>query len=185
MNHKVLGKMADYLERIGVVTLEELKERLRPSVILQSNIHIEHQCSVFVTWHTFIKAIEAGNYDWIHEDINENNFPLLNEEFGDKDVAIFHFNRNISSEDVVIKMDNADCRPATLMELLALGEKYPDLYNEFPIVALGSFMLRHDTYGLVPALWVDPVVGKRSLSVGDWGGEWTAFYRFLAVRKPV
>jgi undecaprenyl-diphosphatase len=54
---------------------------------------------------------------------------------------LFHFNRDISSEDAIAEMDKDGFRPATLAELLALGEAQPELQKQFPIIALSSVCL--------------------------------------------
>ena len=128
---------------------------------------------------TLKEMIIAGNYDWINGDIKEKNFPLPTELLGKKITAsnkLFHFNRSISSENAISEMNKAGYRPATLAELLALGEAYPEQQKEFPIVALGSIWCR-----TVPGFgFVD---FERRLGLAWFGIGWEYNYRFLAVRK--
>jgi len=133
---------------------------------------------------TVQEMIEAGNYDWTNNDITEKIFPLPTELSGQKTTVsskLFHFNRLISSEDAINEMDAAGFRPATLAELLALGEAHPELQKEFPIVALSSVW--RDAYGdrHVPVLFF--VDYRRGLGLGWFGRDWGSDYRFLGVRK--
>jgi len=71
--------------------------------------------------------------------------------------------------------------PATLQELCAFGEKYPDIKREFPVVALGSVYVDLGGRRVVPCLgfWL----AGRELYLSGWGGEWFPVCRFLAARK--
>ena len=132
---------------------------------------------------TVEKMIAAGKYDWKNSDITNKHFPLLAELSGQKTAVskLFHFNRGISSDDVISEMDKAGYRPATLPELLALGEIQPDLQRQFPIIALGSIW--HVTGGrrFVSCLRVAGV--ERELDLLWFGYVWDARCRFLGVRK--
>lgn len=136
--------------------------------------------ATLVSERTLKDAINAGKYDWTDDNITEKNFPTNKESFGTKDMSLFHFNKDISSENEVLKMDEAGYRPATLMELLVIGEKYPEIQREFPVVALGS-SVKFCGVLLVPVLWLDS--DGRSLGLDCWHFDWLSRCRFLAVRK--
>jgi len=133
---------------------------------------------------TLKQMIADGKYDWKNENITEKNFPIPEEVKGKKveiSTKLFHFNRDISSEDAKKEMDKDGFRPATLFEQQAFAQKHPELQRQFPIVALGSVW--RSTYGIrrVPYLRVDD--DERGLRL-DWlGFIWRADCRFLAVRK--
>ncbi len=134
---------------------------------------------------TVEQMIAAGKYDRKNsDDITDKHFPLPAELSGQKTAVsskLFHFNRDISSENAIAEMDKAGYRPAILSELLALGAKYPELQRQFPIVALGSVWHDADGDRVVPCLSVDG--GERELGL-DWCGVgWDADCRFLGVRK--
>lgn len=82
--------------------------------------------------------VKDGKYDWANSDITSSHFP--SQETGIKEVSIefIHFRRNMKTDDILGELDKKGLRPATLKELLSLGEQYPDLQREFPIIALGS-----------------------------------------------
>lgn len=133
---------------------------------------------------TLEQAITDGNYDWKNPGITAQHFPVSPEMIGKKaevSAKSFHFNRDISSDDVISEMDKAGYRPATLMELLVLGFLFPELQRQFPIVALGS--VGHDASDdrYVPDL--DVYGGKRGLYLDWFDCDWDARCRFLGVRK--
>ena len=78
-------------------------------------------------------------------------------------------------------MDEAGYRPATLAELLALGESQPELQRQFPIIALGSVWRGAFGRRRVACLYV-PGYGRR-LNLYYLDNDWRAHCRFLAVRK--
>ncbi len=133
---------------------------------------------------TLKQMIADGNYDWVNGNVTEENFPIAKELKGKKvevSTKLFHFNRSISSKDAIAEMDKDGFRPATLEELLALGEKHPELQRQFPIVALDSVWSDPDGNRFVPCLGVGG--GGRELLLHWFGLDWGARYRFLAVRK--
>ena len=133
---------------------------------------------------TVQEMINAGNYEWINSDITAKHFPLPTELNGKKvpvSTKLFHFNRSISSKDAIAEMDKAGYRPATLAELLALGEAHPELQREFPIVALGSVWRVAYVNRNVPVLSFDDY--RRRLILVWFGHGWGGRCRFLGVRK--
>lgn len=154
-------------------------------VMLQVNLashFIESTYVQTVPNRTLADAIKAGKYDHVDLDINEKNFPLTGETYGKKDMALFSFGIGISSEDAVLKMDEAGYRPATLMELLVIGENWPELQQSFPLVALGSSaVVCRSRIRRVPVLLGSFKNRRLHLSASDCG--WFSRYRFLGVRK--
>jgi hypothetical protein len=133
---------------------------------------------------TVQEMINAGNYGWINNDITAKHFPLSTELNGKKvpvSTKLFHFNHTISSKDATSEMDKAGYRPATLAELLALGEAHPELQKEFPIVALGSIWHDADGNRDVPVLSFDG--SRRKLFLNWFVNDWYVNFRFLGVRK--
>ena len=135
---------------------------------------------------TVEQAITDGNYDWKNDDIIVKNFPISPEMIGKKvevTTKLFHFNCDISSNDVISEMDKGGYRPATLMELLALGTLFPELQRQFPIVALGSAWRDVDNLRYVPFLGVD--ASRRRLYLYLFDDDWLTICCFLGVRKEL
>jgi len=134
---------------------------------------------------TVEQAVADGNYDWKNPSITAKNFPISPEMIGKKikvSTKLFHFNRDISSEDAISEMDKAGYRPATLMELLVLGFLFPELQRQFPVVALGSVWRDANLYRYVPCLFVSG--SERRLGLFRFGGSgWRARCLFLGLRK--
>ncbi len=130
------------------------------------------------------EMIAVGNYDWKNSDIVERNFPLLVELKGKTTIVfskLFHFGRSIGSYEVISEINKAGYRPATLAELLALGEKQPELQHQFPLIALGS--IRVDAYGSRYVPYLRVLGSKRKLALGWFDDDWDVRCRFLAVSK--
>jgi len=127
------------------------------------------------------EMIRAGNYDWVNSNITVKHFPIQGQGQVELDIELVHYDRAMSSEDVIHDLDQRGLRPATLLELLAFGAKYPEKQREFPIVALGSVWryCRGDRC----------VVSLRSFDFGRgldlhcWAGRWVGRYRFAAVHN--
>lgn len=133
---------------------------------------------------TIEQVIADGNYDWGNSNINAKNFPISPEMTGKKvevSTKLFHFNKDISSDNAISKMDKDGYRPATLMELLVLGFLFPELQRQFPIVALGSVWHNALDDRCVPFLDVDD--SRRELYLRWFDDDWDAHCRFLGVRK--
>jgi hypothetical protein len=131
---------------------------------------------------TIQEMIGAGNYDWVHSDVTEECFSLPSELKGKKvsiSTKLFHFNSSIDSEDVIFEMNKANFRPATLAELLALGENYPKLQKEFPIVALGSVWNHESGEHYVPIISFDGL--RRKFHLRWFNVVWHSDYYFLGV----
>jgi hypothetical protein len=126
----------------------------------------------------------AGNYDWVNSDITVERFPLTLPA-GPQDLALAHFDVDVSSEQVEAWAVAHGYEPALIDDLLAVGAhgEYRELQRQFPIVALKSSAvirgLRH-----VPCLY--GLDSHRSLRLNFWDYDWRALYRFLfrKVSKP-
>jgi len=126
-------------------------------------------------------GVKAGQYDYANSDITSKHFPT--ERMGMPEVAVelIHFNRDISTDEAIHELDRMGYRPADLHELLALGEKYPDLQREFPVIALGSVWQKPG--GFRSCAYLDGNDSRRYLYL-DWVDfRWDDYCRFAAVRK--
>lgn len=128
------------------------------------------------------ERIARGNYNWVSSDITEWYSPTNIPADYYVEYKLFHFNRNISSYDVIKEMGKEGFLPATLSELLALGETQPELQKQFPIIAFGSVLQGSDGDRVVPCLvWFGSE--RRGLGLVWFGNGWPGHCRFLGVRK--
>ncbi|MDP3999764.1 MAG: hypothetical protein Q8P76_04240 [bacterium] len=124
---------------------------------------------------------EDGQFDWVHSDITEKNFPITKRPNGEADLKMFHFNRDISSDQVIQEMNKEGYRPAELPEGLAHAKANPDEQRKYPIVILGSVWRDFLGRRFVPYRCSDS--DERGLYLNWFDREWLEGYRFLAVRK--
>lgn len=126
----------------------------------------------------------AGNYDQLNPGITEENFPNSKNEKGKNDVSmkIFDFEKGIESKDAIIAMEQKNCRPATIKELIAYNQHGPRS-QEGAMIALGS--VTKDGY--VAISWIGSITMRdRRLNLDRSSrpsGPWSSYYRFLAVKK--
>ena len=130
---------------------------------------------------TLAELIRLGNYGWANGDINEQNFPLDNSQFGKFDLVLVHLNRAASTGEGLSHLDANGLVPAKIGHLLGFGAKYPDVQREFPIIALGSSWLNRGGVRSVPCL--DYLGDDRGLSLDCYDDAWDDYCRFLALRK--
>lgn len=123
---------------------------------------------------TLTSLIKSLKFNYVNSDIEEH---FTYEAPRSADYKLFHFGRDIKSEDAVKEIEKEGYSPATLLELLAYAKD--GWNNEDWVVALGS-VAEVRLSRSVPYL-----AGRdagRSLRLGWWGGRWLRDYRFLAVR---
>lgn len=127
------------------------------------------------------EMVRLGKYDRASDVITSKHFPTKRTGKAEFEIKLFHFDRNISSEDAIKEMDEKGYRPAECCELLAFGAKYPDVQREFLIVALGSAWQDRFDRRVVAVLLGG--VSWRDLYMDNFDGGWDGRYRFAAVRK--
>jgi len=131
---------------------------------------------------TLKEMIVSGNYGHINPDITADNFPVKGDGKVEVVAELMHLNRVVKSDEAIAEFKKRGLRPAKIEVLLALGEKYPDIQREFPIVALASVWQDGDGDRCVPSLWHDSV--RWILDLYWFGGVWRRRSRFLGVRDP-
>ena len=127
------------------------------------------------------EMIRAGNYNDVDDDITGSHFPVKGQGNVELEVEIVHYDKSMTSEDIVRDMESRGLRSATLPELLAFGAFFPDKQREFLIMALGSVWRERNVIRFVACL--DSGSSERKLTLAIWSGYWDKYYHFLAVRK--
>lgn len=130
------------------------------------------------------EMVIAGNYDWKNKNITANRFSIVGKGRVEFEDTLFHFDRNISSENAAKEIIAADPKnpwePAKIENVLSYGAKNPEEQRKYPIVGLGS-VCRVNGNRSVPYLGRDG--SERDLRLLWFGNDWSARSRFLAVRK--
>ena len=164
---------------------ESLARVLRNALLPNGKQMADDTYSLFVDYGESVEdAVKLGLYDCASGDVNSKNFTTKRIGKADITVELVHFHRYVSTSEVLRALDTARhrCRPAELHELLAFGQKYPEVQCKFPIVALGSIWRNQEGTRMVPYLGGDG--SKRNLATHYWiNVAWGEICRFAAVRK--
>jgi|SRR3989339_35170 len=165
-----------------ITDLTGLKKILAEAFCPPSQNYITHTFTILVDeTKTVEELVVEGNYDWSDSNVTSKNFPRSEEGTKDKkEVALFHFNKTMTSEDVIAEMKKDGYRPATIFELLALGVTQPELQRGFPIIALGSDCTLD---GSRPVACLCGSAGVRDLYLSWLGLDWSDRCRFVGLRR--
>jgi hypothetical protein len=86
------------------------------------------------------KAIAAGKFVTVNKVISAVSFPAQGRGRAKVKFIIKHFDKRISTENVLKELNEQGLRAATIEELLAFGVKYPHASRVYNcIIALGTF----------------------------------------------
>jgi hypothetical protein len=164
-NPKALKRALSYLDG-GLVqsTPSEISQSL---IVLPDLSHAER--------------IKRGNYGWTDGGLTEKRFPVTDDQLGEWEWKLFHFDQTISSDKAIRLMKEDGFDPAQTGHILTFGEKYPQEQRKYPIIGLGSEATVSGDRR-VPGLWGDG--GRRKLGLGWFDDGWFDRCRFLGVRKP-
>ena len=81
------------------------------------------------------EAVKLGKFDWFNDDITSKTFPKAKDgKKENKETAVFHFNRSISSEDAITEMDKAGYKPATIGTCWVSLSKSRTFKGSFPLL---------------------------------------------------
>lgn len=140
------------------------------------------------------EIIQAGEYDLVNTDITPEHFPISGEGKHKVSIALWHFGREVTYDEILAKMSQHGYRPATIVELLAFGRSFPGhKISGYQIIALGSIWKAPWPSGpLAPFIqgradvWkLDLYYELESYTLDMERNEenWGFWCRFLAVRK--
>jgi hypothetical protein len=125
-------------------------------------------------------GVRAGRYDWVNRDITHKNFPRKKKGTAKVAVELVHFDRYISVSEALCELKENGYRPADLWELLAFGEKYPEVQINFTVAALGSIYRHPNGHYFSPLLY--GFNSRRRLGLFWLGGNLQKTWRVAAVR---
>ena len=140
-------------------------------------------------------GIAAGKYDRVDPEIHTINFPTRQNDIKEVEIILVSFGCYVKDEAVTKNLEALGLKDVGLQELLMIGEKYPNLQLQFPIIARGSTCQRGD-WMYYPSLSTGILVGnERQLDLhptsgviwidhAPYGYVWTSRYHFACVRKP-
>ncbi len=146
---RLAGLLIDLIEKIrkGAITLDELAlftQRKNPfeakNVAAHSSDSGMFPISVDYS-QSLADMIKAGKYDWTNSEMTEKKFPLKGDGVVERTLMLCHFDRMMTSEQVIEANQVGGVEPATIEDLLAFGAMYPEAQRKYPIIALGSSAL--------------------------------------------
>ncbi|MEK7611754.1 MAG: hypothetical protein AAB407_00160 [Patescibacteria group bacterium] len=143
-----------------------------PEVVVQVNYDLSVEA-----------AVRLGRYDRVKSDIKSRNFSTKCSGLAEVAVGLIHLNRISSIYDVRDEISRMGYCPIGLYELLALGEHYPNLQREFPIVALASVWRVPGGCHVREVPYLAGDSSDRSLGLRNLEASWPEFFRFAAIRK--
>lgn len=118
-----------------------------------------------------------GWYIWKDTRITTENFPSIRKGEVDLVIELVHFDKVLAPDEVLMELDVMGYRPAEILELLAFGEKYPEIPKRFPVVAHGSVWRDWHGHNRVPYL------DRYGTDLNSFDEKWDKRFRFAAVRK--
>jgi len=127
------------------------------------------------------EMIKAGKYDYYEHEINGKHFPRKFKGKSRLKAKLVQYDHCMSSKRIVADLAKRGLRAATVHELVAFGERYPNEQRKGSIVALGSVWRDWNRDRCVAHLYGNEFGRRLELSYCD--GDWRARYRFLAFRK--
>jgi len=117
------------------------------------------------------------NFTYVNSHITEKTFPTQ-EIRGE--LKVFHFDREITSKEIIEEMKKEGYEPANIYELIEYSKN--EWNKRDYVVALGSPWLYPGIGRLVSYIYDDNFY-RSSLDLDKFAGDWCEDYRFLAVRK--
>lgn len=135
----------------------------------------------------FRKLAEAGNYDYIgHPVFNrkiQDLVPRKNSEGQTQlELLLVHFAEDLSTDEVLSRLEAAGFMPATALELCALGAQHQELQLCFKVIALGSRFMG-EKHEAVKVLSLCRYQSMRTLELCSLNNNWIKTCRFAAVRN--
>lgn len=123
--------------------------------------------------------ISADNYYYVSEAIRAGYSSLPSKPTKTLLAKLFYYDCSTKKNDIVKEMNSVHRHPANLFELLAVGELYPHLQEQFPIVALDSVWYDNDGKPRMPALSFSD--NKRTLGLGLFEDGFLGHFCFLGI----
>jgi hypothetical protein len=130
---------------------------------------------------SFEQMVKAGGYDQVSPDITPGHFPVKGEGKKEVKIRLIIFNSSVSSDTAIKMMADSGYRPAKFEELCALGAQYPDLQNDYAIIALGTIWPFHRVSQFVPSIRRNNL--GRCMDTSEWESAWGSYCRLAAVKE--
>ncbi len=91
-------------------------------------------------------SLSAGHYKWAYHEISARNFSSSESGTKSLQAVLVKLNSYTAVPEIVKEQAKMGLTPATLGELLAFGEAYPDVQSAVSVIALGSYSDLYESY---------------------------------------
>ena len=178
----VVENLPDLVPEIMQLWIEnpkDLKKVLEETLCLQArgrSNYITHFLTIIDKNKNVDVLLRKANITWASQYINSFQIKEV-----DSQIALFHFNRKLASEDVIAEMNKAGYQPATIWDLFDIAEQHRILLDSFKIVALGTRSREGFVSDMIPFLGYG--TNGVFMSQYEFEIEWGADKRFAAVKK--
>jgi hypothetical protein len=87
---------------------------------------------------TIEDLLQAGQFGWVNSEMTSRHFPSTGSGKRQVMVVLTELPRYVTIDRIIQTQRQRQLRPATIRELLAFAQDYPDAQLDYPIVCLGS-----------------------------------------------
>lgn len=124
--------------------------------------------------------IVQGNYNEVDGNITQVNFPkAVVIKAYEGEFVLLHLAADASTEEVLAEITNRNLVPATLSELLALGQHHPDVQRGILITTVNEDAYWFSQEGEVGMSWLSGWDGNRRLEFSWASDKWKGDCHFL------
>ena len=186
---KALPRDIDQDVALGWTRNGETLARVLREALMPNNTQELTNSTQANTYHLFVNyernvedGIKAGHYDFVDDHITSIAFPTKRHGAAKIMIELINFNHKISTGEVRCELGKLGYRPAEFHELLAFGEKYPDVQRKFGIFSIDSIWQGIiDRHVKVPCL--SSSGSYRRLEWCDVRDKWYPYNYFAVVHK--
>jgi len=170
------------LASIGGAAANKASGRVEPDITMT----VVYESHVVVPQTPLGQVIKPADFPIAHQDINENNFPAVSEEFGDKRLVLVQFSHGLGTDMAIQIMHKNGLRPATVRQLVEWESSRWNRDYHRGVVALGNALRLEHSAAVGGPEWYFPYLGEyaaRPMLDLRWSGNgWSADWYFLTER---
>ena len=126
--------------------------------------------------------VDAAGYAYAHSCVISENFPVRPGLLQTRELALLRFDRDVTTEDVVIEASRRGFERPLYEDALHFGIEHPDAQDEGPIVFLHDPWFGYFGRRDVLCLWSN--AGRRELGLEGFDDGWARHYRFAFIVPP-
>lgn len=122
--------------------------------------------------------IRRGIYNWVHDDITDNSFPIAEHSSRARTIELLGFDHDMQSVDVLAEFYRLKRERPTYEDALTFGKDYPQVQTKNIVAFLHEPVQIRNDYGIIV---LDGNNRKRTLDILRPAGKWSKQCLFAAV----